>query len=71
MSEPRPGAVNVLEMLEKCAAAKPSHSIAMEDALSGIPSGRMAGFKIISMQHEAECGWSDFSAAAAFAMFLA
>ena len=40
--------------------AKPSHSIAIEDALSGLLSARAAGLKVIGMHHEALRGMSDF-----------
>ncbi|HYJ36909.1 MAG TPA: HAD family phosphatase, partial [Rhizomicrobium sp.] len=53
--------------------AKPSHSIAIEDALSGLLSARAAGLKVIGMHHEALRGLSDlyFSDFAAFIQFLA
>jgi HAD superfamily hydrolase (TIGR01509 family) len=53
--------------------AKPSHSIAIEDALSGLLSARAAGLKVIGMHHEALRGLSDFyfSDFAAFKQFLA
>src|SRR4051812_5739703 len=53
--------------------AKPSHSIAIEDALSGVLSARAAGLKVIGMHHEALRGLSDFyfSDFAAFKQFLA
>ena len=53
--------------------AKPSHSIAIEDALSGVQSARAAGLKVIGMHHEALRGLSDFyfSDFAAFKQFLA
>ena len=53
--------------------ATPSHSIAIEDALSGILSARAAGLKVIGMHHEALRGVSDFyfSDFAALKQFLA
>ena len=44
----------------KLLGAKPSHSIAIEDALSGLLSARAAGLKVIGMHHEALRGMSDF-----------
>ena len=57
----------------KLLGAKPSHSIAIEDALSGLLSARAAGLKVIGMHHEALRGVSDlyFSGFAAFIQFLA
>jgi HAD superfamily hydrolase (TIGR01509 family) len=53
--------------------AKPSHSIAIEDALSGVLSARAAGLKVIGMHHEILRGVSDFyfSDFAALKQFLA
>src|SRR6185369_1624376 len=57
----------------KLLGAKPSHSIAIEDALSGLLSARAAGLKVIGMHHEALRGVSDlyFSDFAAFKQYLA
>ena len=53
--------------------AKPSHSIAIEDALSGVLSARAAGLKVIGMHYEALRDASDFyfSDFAALKQFLA
>ncbi|HET7085730.1 MAG TPA: HAD family phosphatase [Rhizomicrobium sp.] len=52
---------------------QPSHSIAIEDAVSGVQSARAAGLKVIGMHQEAVRGLSDFyfPGFADFAKFLA